>query len=88
MSAARRQISISILTLFDTFLSKELDLLDGWAIDLRLVAFHVIVRFFLDGWAMNLRLVAFHVIIPLRERCALNMDVRVFDASSTVYVPK
>jgi hypothetical protein len=29
----RRHISISILTLFDTFLSKKLDLLDGWAID-------------------------------------------------------
>ena len=41
---AQRHISISILTLLDTLLSKELDLLEGWAIDLRLVGFDIITK--------------------------------------------
>ncbi len=41
---AQRHISISILTLLDTLLSKELDLLEGSAIDLRLVGLDIITK--------------------------------------------
>ena len=41
---AQRHISISILTLLDTLLSNELDLLEGWVIDLRLVGLDIITK--------------------------------------------
>ena len=41
---AQRHISISILTLLDTLLSNELDLLEGWVIYLRLVGLDIITK--------------------------------------------